>query len=212
MKIWGDPQRGNPTRVAIFCAEKGIAIPFVPVDLIKGEHRTPAFLARNPAGLVPVLELDDGTCISETMAICRYLESLHPEPALMGRTSLEQAVIEMWQRRVELKFGSAVVAVFRHSVPFMQALEPVQIAAWADLNRPRVIAALAMFEPQLRDHPFIAGETFSVADITAIMLFWMLRLSGIAVPEDCPSVARWRENLLARPSVTAIIRTRPLAS
>lgn len=210
MKIWGDPRLGNPIRVAIFLAEKGIDIPFVPVDLLKGEHKTQEFTARNPVGLVPVLELDDGTCLAETMAICRYLERLYPQPSLMGEDPLQEARIEMWQRRVELQLGDAARAVLRHSAEFMQVLEPTQIAEWAELNRPRVAATFELFEPQLRDHPFIAGDAFSVADITAVMIFGMMRASGLHVPEHCPSVARWREELLARPSVVSVIRRKPI--
>jgi len=212
MRILGDPLRGNPTRVAIFVAEKGIEIPFEPIDLVKGEHKTAEFLAKNPAGLVPVLELDDGVCIAETMAICRYLERLHPEPALMGKDPLSEAMVEMWQRRVELQLGDAARAVLRHSVAFMQALEPVQVGAWAELNRPRVTSALEMFEPQLRKSRFIAGDDFSVADITAVMIFWMIRMAGIDVPAHCPSVIRWREELLARPSVVSVIKPKQRAS
>jgi glutathione S-transferase len=205
MKIWGDRHRGNPVRVAIFLEEKGVDIPFEPVDLLKGEHKTAEFLAKNPSALVPVLELDDGTCIAETMAICRYLERQHPDPPLMGRSPLEEAVIEMWQRRVELEFYAATRAVFRHSVPALQVLEPVQIAEWAELNRPRVLSAMEMFEPQLAHHRFLAGDEFTVADITAVMPLQMIKALGIEVPEDCPSVARWRKKIFARPCVISVL-------
>lgn len=204
MKIWGAANFGNPVRVAIFLKEKKIDVPFEPVDLFAGAHKTSAFRKKNPASLVPVLELDDGTCISETIAICRYFERLHPEPPLMGRDPLDEAIVEMWQRRVEFSLFESVRAVFRHSMEMVKVLEPVQIAAWADLNRPRVTEALEMFEGQLKDHPFIAGKNFTVADITAVLPLQMMSMLGIEVPPHCPAVAGWREAILSRPSVTAV--------
>lgn len=205
MKIWGYKHLGNPVRVAIFLAEKGIDIPFQPVDLMGGEHRTPAFLEKNPAAQVPVLELDDGTCIAETVAICRYFERLFPEPALMGRTPLEEATIEMWQRRVEFGLADAARQVFRHTSSFVKALEPVQMPEWAELNRPRVIEGMEILEPQLARQPFIAGPDFTIADITAIMPLTVLERIGVDIPEHCPSVERWRAEVLARPSVVAVL-------
>jgi glutathione S-transferase len=212
MKVWGHKNGGNPVRVSIFLEEKGVSIPFEPVDLMNGEHRQTEFVAKNPAAQVPVLELDDGTCISETTAICRYFERLYPEPALMGRTALEEATIEMWQRRIELGFYSAARAVFRHSMPFAKALEPVQVADWAELNRPLVTAGLEMLEPQLAKHRFIAGPDFTVADITAVLPFQMLGMLGIEIPDHCPEVARWCEDIMARPSVAAITAPPPADS
>ncbi len=206
MRIWGSPALGNPVRVAIFLKEKGIEVEWVPVDLFGGQHRSDAFLCMNPAGLIPVLELDDGTCISETVAISRYFERVQPEPALMGEGALGEALVEMWQRRVELLFYDAVRHTFRHSAEMVKALEPVQIAEWAELNRPKVTAALEMFEPQLRENPFIAGDRFTVADITAVLAFTMMQMIEIDVPENCPSVARWREEIMSRPSVVAVLQ------
>ncbi len=207
MRIWGD-KAGNPVRVAIFLAEKGIDVPFVSVDLMKRAHKAPDFLARNPTGLVPVLELDDGTCISETIAICRYFERLHPEPPLMGRDARDEAIVEMWQRRIELHFFDAVRAVFRHSAPFVKVLEPVQIAEWADLNRPRITEALEWMDRQLADNRFIAGDAFTVADITALLGFQIMPMIGIEVPAHFASVLRWRGDVFARPSVASVIATR----
>jgi glutathione S-transferase len=205
MKIWGDKYLGNPIRVSIFALEKGIDLPFVPVDLFGGEHKTPAFLAKNPTAQIPVLELDDGTCISETVAICRYLERLYPEPPLMGRTPLEEATIEMWNRRIEFGFADAARQVFRHTSEFIKVLEPVQITEWADLNRPRIVEGLELMEGQLAKNRFLAGPDFSVADITAIMPFTILERIGMEIPDDCPSVKRWHEEVMARPSVAAIL-------
>lgn len=205
MKVWGDKYLGNPVRVSIFAEEKGIDIPFVPVDLFGGEHKQPEFLARNPTAQIPVLELDDGTCISETVAICRYLERLHPEPPLMGRTPLEEATIEMWNRRIEFGFADAARQVFRHTSEFVKVLEPVQLPDWAELNRPRLISGLELMETQLAKERFLAGPDFSVVDITAIMPFSILEPIGVAIPDHCPSVRRWRDEVMVRPSVAAIL-------
>jgi glutathione S-transferase len=205
MKIWGTRNQGNPVRVAIFLAEKGIDVPFEPVDLFGGAHRSADHRARNPLAQVPVLELDDGTCISETIAICRYFERLHPEPPLMGVDPVGEAIVEMWQRRIEFQFYDAARHAFRHSAPFMKVLEPVQIGEWAEHNRPKIIAALEMMDAQLRQQPFIAGPDFTVADITALLPFQILGLIDMRVPDHCPAVARWRDEVLARPSVVSVI-------
>ena len=207
MKIWGAKARGNPLRVAIFLAEKGIEVPFEPVDLMHGAHRDAGFLAKNPVGLVPVLELDDGTCISETVAICRYFERLHPEPPLMGAGALDEALVEMWQRRVEYHVYGAAREVLRHSVPFAKALEPVQLAEWADLNRPRLSRGLSMLEDRLRTAPFIAGDRFTVADITAIFAVQMLDHIQAPIPQGHTALQRWRAEVFARPSVKSVIES-----
>jgi glutathione S-transferase len=205
MKIWGAKAGGNPVRVAIFLAEKGIDIPFEPVDLLSGEHRTEAFRAKNPSALVPVLELDDGTCLSETMAICRYFEGLQPEPPLMGVGVLDQAIVEMWQRRVEYQVYGVAREVFRHSVPFVKALEPIQVAEWAEVNRPRVTKGLEMLDAQLQSQPYIAGPRFTVADITAIFSFQMLPRIGVDMPPGAKALARWHAEVRQRPSVVSVL-------
>jgi len=205
MKIWGIRDKGNPVRVAIFLAEKGIDVPFEPVDLLAGAHKSPDYLAKNPVAQVPVLELDDGSCIAETIAICRYFERVQPEPALMGRGAVGEALVEMWQRRIEFNFYDSVRHAFRHSAPFMTVLEPVQVADWAALNRERIFAALDMMNHQLEQQPFLSGPDFTVADITAIFAFQLLSLLGISLPDHCTAVARWREKVLARPSVVSVL-------
>lgn len=203
MKMYGI--QGNPVRVAIFLAEKGVEMDFVPVDLMAGEHRTPEFLARNPLAQVPVLELDDGTVITETQAICRYLERLYPQPCLMGATPLEEAHIEMWQRRLELNLYTAARAVFRHSVPALKALEPVQISAWAELNRPRVSEMLAVVDRQLAASTWVAGERFSVADITLLFCLQMTDRIGFPLAENGEHIRRWHQLARQRPSVVAVM-------
>lgn len=205
MKIWGTRNLGNPVRVAIFLAEKGIEVPFVDVDLFGKAHLTDDYRAKNPVAQVPVLELDDGTFISETVAICRYFERLCPDPPLMGVGPVGEAVVEMWQRRIEFQFYDSARHVFRHSAEFIRVLEPEQIAPWAEHNRPKVIAALEMMDAQLAGNRFIAGPDFTVADITAILPFQILALVDIKLPDHCRSVARWHEEVSARPSVTSVI-------
>ena len=205
MRIWGTKNQGNPVRVAIFLAEKGIDVPFVDVDLFGKAHLTDDYRAKNPVAQVPVLELDDGTFISETVAICRYFERVHPNPPLMGVGPVGEAVVEMWQRRIEFHFYDSARHVFRHSADFIRVLEPDQIAPWAEHNRPKVIAALEMMDAQLAGNRFIAGDDFTVADITAILPFQILALVDIRLPDHCRSVARWHEEVSARPSVASVI-------
>jgi glutathione S-transferase len=203
MKIHGSPTIGNPRRVAIFLAEKGLEIPFVPVDLYSHEHRGAAFLEKNPIGLVPVLELDDGTFISETMTICRYLEELHPEPSILGRDPLDRAIRDMWQRRIEFGFYMAIRAYYRHCFEPARVLEPVQVAEWGELNRDIAERDLRVLDPQLAENEFVAGPDFSAADITLVMSLQGTSATGFRIPEDCPNVERWYSEVVLRPSVVA---------
>lgn len=206
MRIHGTRTQGSPRRLAVFLEEKGLSIPFVPVDLIAGAHRTPEFLARNPVALVPVLELDDGTHLAETIAIARYLEDLFPDPPFFGQSPIERARLEMWSRRVELGFYESVRAWFRHGSPFARALEPVQIPAWSKLAGEHAVAALRLLDRQLTTNEFVAGERFSWADITLVTSLESTASAGFRVPEECPGLQRWLKLVSERPSVVA---TRP---
>lgn len=203
MKIHGTRTQGSPRRLAVYLEEKGLSIPFVSVDLRRGEHQSPAFLAKNPAALVPVLELDDGTCISETLAIARYFEDVYPDPPFFGRTPRERARLEMWARRVEFGFYDAVRAWFRHGSPFAKALEPVQVAEWAALNRVRAEKELRLLDVQLAANEFVAGDAFSWADITLVASLEGTAVAGFSIPGDCRHVARWFAAATARESVVA---------
>ncbi len=204
MKLFDGGRAPNPRRVRIFFAEKGLPLPeIVPVDLASFAQKSPEFLALNPAGQTPVLALDDGTAISETMAICRYIEALHPAPALFGETPLAQALVEMWSRRVEFGLYTAVQAVFRHGHPGMAASENPQVPQWADVNRPRTQEALAMLERRLGESAFLAGPDFTVADITAGVTVDFLRAARITLPEEHVHLRRWHEDLRARASWAA---------
>ena len=205
MKIYGSKAGGNPIRVALFLAEKGLDIEFVPVDLLNGEHKDPEFLGKNPFAEVPVLELDDSTCLSETIAICRYLEHLHPDPNLMGLEPLEEAVIEMWQRRMEFNLYLPARAVFRHTSDYVKPLEPVQIAEWAELNRARVPRALELVNQRLGESRYLAGERYSVADITLLFCMQMAERLGIAPADAGENIHRWYEEVVERPAVKAVM-------
>ncbi|MDY8110024.1 glutathione S-transferase [Fulvimarina sp. 2208YS6-2-32] len=203
MKLFDGGRAPNPRRTRMFLAEKGIEIATVPIDMAKGEHRGEAIAARNRLKRLPVLELDDGTILTESIAICRYVEALHPDPPLFGRTPIEIGLVEMWNRRAELELYLAVGAVFRHGHPGMAVAEPVQIAEWAELNRGRAIEALAMIEEQLSANAFLAGAAFSVADITAFVAVGFMKAANLDVPDDFTHVKRWYESVRERPSASA---------
>ncbi len=203
MKLYDGGRAPNPRRVRIFFAEKGLPLPpLVPVDLARREHKTAEFTRLNPLQRLPVLVLDDGTALAETIAICRYIESLHPQPPLFGSDARQQALVEMWNRRVELGLFSSVAAVFRHSHPSMAELED-QVPAWAEANREQIDDHLLILELQLAGNRFICGDEISVADITAGIAIDFMRPSRIPLPEDCVNIRRWHAELSARPSWTA---------
>ncbi|MGA7199514.1 glutathione S-transferase family protein [Roseiarcus sp.] len=203
MKLYNSNFAPNPRRVRIFLAEKGLSIPRVEVDLGKLEHKTAEFSALNPFQTIPVLELDDGTKISESIAICRYVEELHPEPNLFGATPLERATVEMWQRRVELHLMLPIAQVMRHSHPHMAQMEDPQIPDWAAANRPRALRNMLIFDGVLSDRPFIAGDRFTVADITGLVALDFTRPARIAIPAELGNLNRWFAELKARPSAAA---------
>ncbi|MEN3791793.1 glutathione S-transferase [Fulvimarina sp. MAC3] len=203
MKLFDGGRAPNPRRTRIFLAEKGIEVPLVPVDMAEGEHLGEEIAKRNRLKRLPVLELDDGTIITESIAICRYFEALHPDPPLFGRTPVEIAKVEMWQRRAELELYQAVAAVFRHGHPGMAKAEPVQVKEWAELNRTRAIDALGMFEEQLGEQPFVAGEHISVADITVFITVGFMKPAKLEVPDDFKNLRRWYGEFEKRPSASA---------
>jgi glutathione S-transferase len=203
MKILDDKRAPNPRRVRVFLAEKGIDVPYEEVEIMKGAHKTAEFSRLNPTQRLPVLVLDDGTAISETMAICRYFETVKPEPPLFGKTPLEIAQIEMWNRRAEFNFLFTVAQCFRHSHPAMAELETPQIPAWAEANKPRVTEVIQIFDRALSKTPFLAGEHFSVADITAAIATDFMKSARLTVPDDAVHFKRWYGQVSARPSFNA---------
>ncbi len=200
MKILDERRSPNPRRVRVFLAEKGIAVPFEQVEIMTGAAKSAAFTALNPMQRVPVLILDDGTAISESIAICRYFEALQPEPRLFGTTPLEIAQIEMWNRRAEINFMFPVAQFFRHSHPAMAELEKPQVAAWAEANRPRVSQIVHIFDETLKKTPFLAGDRFSVADITAMIATDFMKPARLTIPEEALNFKRWYREVSARPS------------
>lgn len=203
MKLHDGGRAPNPRRVRIFLAEKGLAVPLVQVDIGKFEHRTPAFTAMNPMQGIPVLELDDGTLIAESVAICRYFEELHPSPALFGTGAQERAQVEMWNRRLDLGLYNSIAAVFRHSHPAMAEREVPQVPDWAEANRGKVSHFLRILDAQLARHTFVTGETYSIADITAQVAIDFMKLPKLTIPDDCTHVMRWHALVSARPSALA---------
>ncbi len=203
MKLYDAGRAPNPRRVRVFLAEKGVTVPVVSIDLARLEHKAPAYVAVNPLQRTPALELDDGTVISKSIAICRYFEELHPEPPLFGTGALERARVEMWQRRLEFGLLGTVAAVFRHLHPAMAEMEVPQVAAWGETNKPRVIEFLRFLDGELADRRFIAGDRFSVADITGLVGLDFMKPAKLSLPDELANVRRWHAELAARPSAQA---------
>jgi glutathione S-transferase len=202
MKLYDGGRAPNPRRVRIFLSEKGVSVPMEPVNLGTLEHRTPAYTAINPLQRVPALVLDDGTVITESMAICRYFDALRPEPPLFGRGGRETALVEMWNRRLELNLYGAVSAVFRHLHPAMREMED-QVPEWGEANKPRVPEFLALLDCELGDRPYVAGDQYSVADITGLVAIDFMKVAKLPLPEEFANVRRWHAQVAARPSAKA---------
>lgn len=203
MKIIETARAPNPRRVRIFLAEKGIEVAFEQRDLMLSELKSDEFKKLNPMQRVPVLILDDGTAISETVAICRYFEALQPEPSLFGASAVEQAVIEMWQRRIELGLFFHVAQVFRHLHPKMSHLEVPQVAQWGEANKAKVEEALDMLDQHLASNRFVAGRDYSIADITALVAVDFFKPAKLQMPQHFSNVLRWHKDVSARPSALA---------
>ncbi|MGF1444678.1 MAG: glutathione S-transferase family protein [Pikeienuella sp.] len=200
IRLYDQRRAPNPRRLALFLAEKGLEIPAVQIDLMTGAHKAPDFLGVVGWPTVPAVALSDGTVLTETIAICRYLEALHPEPNLMGRDALETAEIEMWERRIEHGLFRSVVAAFRHTNPKMAALE-TQIGAWGELNRARIDDHLRALDNQLVGRDWIAADRVSIADITAFVAVDFRRILRHPLPEDVPALTAWLDRMAARPGI-----------
>lgn len=203
MKIIETSTAPNPRRVRIFLAEKGLRVPFEDTGMMAGELRDDAFTRLNPWQRVPILVLDDGTVIAESIAICRYFEVLHPEPALFGRGPLGQATTEMWQRRVELGLFAHIAHAFRHTNPKMAHLEVPQVADWGSANRSKALEAMQMLDRRLAEARHLAGDDYSVADITLLVALDFLKPARIERPAGLVNLARWYAEVKARPSAAA---------
>jgi glutathione S-transferase len=203
MKLYDTPLAPNPRRVRWFMAEKGIEdVEVVRVDLLKGDHKTPEFLGKAGLANVPMLEMDDGTCITESVAICRYLEEKYPEPNLFGRTAEERAVIEMWTRRGENLVSLPVMMTVRLTHPALAALEEPNPAV-ADYNRKNSLRGLKVLERQLAVNEWLAGDRITVADIIAFVGIDFGRMIKMNPPEELAHVTRWAETMRARPAARA---------
>ncbi|MGH0030847.1 MAG: glutathione S-transferase family protein [Myxococcota bacterium] len=193
----------NARRVHVFMAEKGIDIPRVPVDIRAGENLSPEYLAKNPMGRVPTLELDDGSFLAESVAICRYLEGLHPEPCLFGKGALEQARIEMWNRRAELNFAMPAASAFRNISGFFKDRETC-VPEWGRVCAEEAKSKLGVFEEQLGRSRFLAGDEFSIADISMGVFYGFAnvveKMAGVDLELARPNLQRWNEELSKRPS------------
>ena len=203
MKLYDGGRAPNPRRVKVFLAEKGITVPTEQVDLGKLAHKAAAYTAINPLQRVPALELDDGTVLCESIAICRYFEHLQPEPALFGTGAKEMAVVEMWERRIEFHLLGPISHVFRNSHPAMKEMEVPQVPAWAEANKPRVMDFLALLDRELGARRYIAGEDYSVADITGMIAVDFMKPAKLAMPENLNNLKRWHEDVSSRPSAKA---------
>jgi glutathione S-transferase len=202
MKIYDSKTAPNPRRVRIFLAEKGVAVPYEEVDIVKADNRSADFRRKNPLGTLPVLELDDGTCIAESVAICRYFEETHPEPPLMGMDARDRAIVEMWQRRMELELFIPITQVFRNIHPFFAGRIP-QVAEYGEVCRTAAEARLAWLDTVLAAREFIAGDRYTIADITALCGIDFGRVSKIRIQPGQTNLARWYAAVSARPSAKA---------
>lgn len=199
VRLYDQPRAPNPRRVNIFLAEKGIDLERVSVDLIAGAHKQPEYLAKVGVPQVPALELDDGTVLTETVAICRYLEALKPEPNMMGRDVMEQVLVEKWQRLAEFRLFATVAACFRHTNPHLAVLED-QCPDWGEVNRGRLHDRLGELDRRLEGREWIAADRLTIADITAFVAADFLRVIKYPVPEVFGNVLAWVERMRARPT------------
>ena len=202
MKLYDSQMAPNPRRVRIFLAEKGIEVPTVQVDIVTAENRGEEFRKKNPLGGVPVLELDDGTCIAESVAICRYFEETKPEPPLMGVDAADRAIVEMWQRRIEFEVFIPITQVFRNTHDFFKGRIP-QVPEWGDVNRTHSEKQLGWLDSVLADREFIAGKRYTIADITALCGIDFGKVSKIRIQPEQKNLARWYEAVSGRASAKA---------
>jgi glutathione S-transferase len=211
MKLYDAPFAPNPRRVRWVMAEKGIEdIEVIAFDLMKGEHKTPEYLAKAGLANVPMLELDDGTCITESVAICRYLESRYPEPNLFGRTPQETAVIEMWLRRSEMLVATPIMYAVRHTHPALATLQATQEPQVGVYNREAALRALQMLDGRLQGRDWIAADRITIADIVTFVGIDFGRMIKLKPPEELANLGRWAEAMRSRPAAAAGM-TRPAA-
>jgi glutathione S-transferase len=202
VKLYDSAIAPNPRRVRVFLAEKGIEVPTVSIDIVKAENRQPAFLLKNPLGGVPVLELDDGTTLSESTAICRYFEEVQPDPPLMGTDARDRAIVEMWLRRVEFEVAFPIMQTFRNTHDFFKGRIP-QVAEWGTVCREQALEQLAWLDGEMADRPFVAGDRYTIADITLLIGVDFGRVLDIRIDPEHKNLTRWYGEVSSRPSAKA---------
>lgn len=202
MKLYVSPRAPNPRRVLMFLVEKGVnGLDLVNVDLNAGEHKTEAFRAKSPLARIPALELDDGRVLTETRAICTYLEGRHPEPNLMGVGATERAFIEMADRRIEWYFLLPVGNCVRHTHPGLAALEQPQFPEFGRSQGEKLLETAAWLDAELQRQPWVAGQRFTIADITAFCTLEFARLMRFNAGEQgLAALQAWRDRVADRPS------------
>ena len=203
MKLYEYEAFPSPRRVRMFLAEKGIEIARQQIDVPAGENRGAEYLNKNPDGVVPLLELDNGEYISETVAISRYFEETHPQPALMGSRAEEKARIDMWQRRVEHSLANPAATFFHHATEGLGEVDRYRNKAWGEKNKETVMAGMRLLENQLAGNKYVAGDTFSVADITALCSIDFAIFLNIPIPDEYEHLKRWHEDVSQRQSASA---------
>ncbi len=202
MKLY-DAMTPNSLRVKVFLKEKGVDVPLHEINVLGGDTRTPEFLKINSLGELPVLELDDGRILTESVAICRYFEELHPEPRLMGGTPYEQALIEMWNRRMEFHIFGPIGAVARHRIPFF-ADKVEQLPDYAASQMRLFDKNWAWLNQELSDgRPFVSGESFTIADITGMAALMVCDVVEKTLPDHLEHANRWQRRMRAQPSFAA---------
>lgn len=204
MKLYDMTGAPNPRRVRVFLAEKGITVPLVQVDMSKGEHKTAEFLRKNGSGKIPVLELDDGTCIGESVAICRYFEALHPEPSLFGRTPVELGRIEMRNRHLEFELLGPIGTSWRNGPVVTRIFKFEGIAAAKEQSDAATNAFYERLDTEMANQQFMAGDRFSIADITAMVVIdFATNLVELKPAANLTNLWRWHAEVSARPSAKA---------
>ena len=202
MKLYNSLAAPNPKRVRVFLAEKGLEIPTVNIDFEKDEQRAPDFLKINSLGLVPALVLDDGTVLTESVAICRYLDELHPDPPLFGTDAPSRAQVEMWNRRMEMEVFRHCGDVAQHTFQFF-ADKITQVPAYAEAQRTKAAERFRWLDGEIAGRDYIAGAQFTMADIIGITAYNLAKMIEIEIGDDLDNLNGWFERVSARPSFNA---------
>ena len=193
----------NPRRVRIYLAEKGLSVPLQSISIRDGEHRGEAFLQVNPLGQIPALVIDGADVLTESVAICRFFETLHPAPPLFGSGARGVAEVDQWIRRVELRLMTPLAMVWQHTHPFTARVVKPQYTDFGESQRPRVIAAMREFDIALASRDWLDGKGYSMADIVLLTTIDFAAFVGIAMPEDATALRAWHARATARPSAQA---------